>query len=60
MLDYNKKHPELTNKMFGEKPINKDELFSFTYKISSLKEERDSLQQVLESLRSKKKELLMV
>jgi hypothetical protein len=52
MVDYNKKHPKIDS--FGVKPINADEQLSYANKISSLKKERDSLQQVLDSLRSKK------
>ena len=44
ILDYKKKHPRPAT---SAEKINKDELFTFTGKIASLKKERDSLQKVL-------------
>jgi hypothetical protein len=52
MLEYKRKHPTVDS--FGERPINRDELLSFSNKISSLKEEKDSLQNALEKIRDKR------
>jgi hypothetical protein len=52
--DYKKKHLGLATKTFEEKSIKRDELHSFTDKISLLKEENDSLNRVLETTRKTK------